>query len=111
MYFKINFPIGYQVDNHSNDNIDINVILKNNDVFAFTLFTLKNISFLMSRDSSNYFWAADMIIVKDLKLDTIKLAIKELLLDGYLENYFSKLGDVQSIFGNPPSYGELIIVE
>ncbi len=45
MRFKIIFPTGYQVADIFNDNIDINVVLENGDVFFGTLFTISNLDY------------------------------------------------------------------
>jgi len=81
-----------------NDNIDIHIILRNDDVYVATLFTLKNIDILMRRDEASYFWASDMIIVSDLSHLTIRKAIQAALDDGYFENICSKIGTVKTVF-------------
>jgi|WetSurMetagenome_2_1015567.scaffolds.fasta_scaffold300517_2 hypothetical protein len=112
MNFKLNFPSGYHLENILNNNLDINVILENDNVYFFTLFTLENIHYLMNKkdsESSNlYFWASDMLIVKDLKLETIQTTINDLVIKDYFDNFFIKIGNVNSVFGNPPVFGELI---
>jgi len=112
MEFKLNFPSGYHLSDTLNNNLDINVILGNDKVYFFTLFTLENINYLMNKKDSEfsnlYFWANDMLIVKDLKLETIKKTISDLIDKDYFDNIFVQIGDVTSIFGYPPIFGMLI---
>ena len=90
--FKILIPSGYQIYNSNNDNIDINLVLRDGSIYFATLFTIENIQSLLKSNSSSYFWATDMIIVKDLEKLTIKEAIKEIIRDDLLEVSFSKIG-------------------
>lgn len=111
MKFKLNFPTGYHFESVLNDNIDIYVILENGEVYYFTLFTLDNIQTIMNKDtglSSMYFWATDMLIVRNLNIETIKSSIKDLVDKGYFGNIFKSIGNIESIFGNPPIYSELV---
>jgi hypothetical protein len=67
MNYKIYFQSGYNPSDISNDNIDINIILENGKVLFCTLFTISNIEMLMNKGNENHFWAANMIIIKDIK--------------------------------------------
>jgi hypothetical protein len=49
MNFKIYFPASYLVKDIYNDNIDINVILEDGQVFFATFFTLQNIQWLIAK--------------------------------------------------------------
>lgn len=67
--FKIHFPVpynSYNVKDIYDDNFDINVITEDGRIFFAILFTSKNVERLMSATKTAYFWARDMIIVKDL---------------------------------------------
>ena len=100
------YPSGYSIDSVENDNIDIHVILENNEVYFATLFTLKNIEYLMSKNFDSCFWADDMIIVHNLGKKTIKESIKKIISDGYLNASFSKIGDIKSVYANKTSFDD-----
>lgn len=104
--FKIIFLSGYQVKNISDDNLDIHLALENGNVFFATIFTIDNIKSLMLKDNTDYFWASDMVIVKDLRKETIWLAMAEIIRDEYLEGSFSKIGTVKEIYSGK-NYDEL----
>ena len=62
---------GSEPPNPDNDNVDVEVIFKNNDRYAATFFTVKNIQYLLDTYkitgkccSGLYMWAADMVIVE-----------------------------------------------
>lgn len=107
MIFKILCPGGYSVKDIDNDNIDVHVALKNGDVYFATLFTLSNIHKLMLKENSGYFWAADMIIVEKLDIESIKRAIRQMVNDGYLEMAFDKIGNIQEIYPGSTSFEQL----
>src|SRR5688572_23757080 len=107
MNFKILSPPGYQVKNILNENIDINVVFENGDVFFATLFTVQNIQTLMVRDKTPYFWATDMIIVEDLDKDTIKKAVGCAIADGYLDSAFTKIGTIEKVYPHGSTYEKL----
>ena len=96
--YKIKFPSGYQgVDLH-NDNVDVNLIFPDGKVYFATLFTLENISSLMNKENSSFFWASDMVILKDLKQETIYKALDELIEKDYLSLILSELGTIEKIY-------------
>lgn len=91
--FKIIFPGGYGEADELMDNIDINIILKNGDVYFATAFTLQNIGSLMSRDDGSVFWATDMFIVKNITKTTLRDAVAELIAQGnYISDAFTWIG-------------------
>jgi len=100
MQYKIMFPAPYQVLDIYNDNLDINIVLENGEVYFGTLFTLKNIQYLMESDSDIYFWSTDMLIMKDLSYESISIVVKKLLDDGILKQVFSKIGTIESVFSH-----------
>ena len=77
MNFKVFFPTGYQIKNETNDNLDLNVILENGEIFFCTVFTIENIHMLINADTLSFFWADSMVIVKDLSKECIRKFIKE----------------------------------
>ncbi|REC49725.1 hypothetical protein [Chryseobacterium pennipullorum] len=83
--FKIVFPSGYSVNDYYNDNIDLNIILPSGSVFFSTFFTIINVKNLIDKDDAVYFWSTDMLIVKDLKKETIKNVVFNMIKDEYLE--------------------------
>lgn len=107
MKFKIIYPTGYTIDNTQNDNLDVNVVLENNDVYFGTLFTISNIIHLMNKESINYFCADSMLIVRDLKEKTITTVIESLIENSELYKFFSKIGSLQEIFETNKNYHEL----
>lgn len=102
--YKIVFPSGYQVSNLLDDNLDVNIVFQDGRVFFATLFTLDNIQRLMKKESAVYFWATDMIIVKDLSEGTIDEAIKKMIKDAYLEQALSEIGTIESVLGKGQTF-------
>ena len=94
------FPVPYQVRDIYNDNVDINIVLENGEVYFGTLFTMQNIKDLMESDSEIYFWSTDMLILRDLSQESISNVIKKLLSEGILNLVFSKIGTVESVFSH-----------
>lgn len=105
--FKIIIPAGYTVQNTENDNIDVNIVLSNGQVYYGTLFTILNIQSLMKQQNDLYFWAEDMIIVRDLKKETIKNAVFKIIDDELLEVSFSKIGTINSVFSKEISFEKI----
>jgi hypothetical protein len=104
MEFKIIFPSGYSVLNIDNDNIDVNVVLPNGEVYFGTLFTIANIQCLMDKEGEHYFWATDMIVVKDLSEEMIYKAIKELINSDYLFQALTKIGSIETVNQGSKTY-------
>jgi hypothetical protein len=107
MKFKIIFPAGYRVKNVLNDNIDINIITQDGNVFFGTLFTQSNINYLMAKEEECYFWATDMVIAKDLRKATIIEAIRKIINEGYLDQAFSKIGTIEKVYPNHCSFDDI----
>lgn len=106
-YFKVIFPSGYKINDYFNDNIDLNIVLSTGQVFFSTFFTISNINDLIEKDNAIYFWSTDMIIVKDLKKETIKNVISEMINNDYLESSCSYIGKINEIFSNIYNYSDL----
>ncbi|MFW0739388.1 hypothetical protein [Flavobacterium sp. T12S277] len=107
MKFKITVPAGYQVKNYENDNLDINVVLENKEIFFATLFTTNNIKMLLERDESTFFWAHTMVILKDLKKETIKKFVQEAIDSESLEAIFYKIGNLGQTKGYPSKFEKI----
>ncbi len=100
MKFKVRFPVPYQVIDVDNDNLDVNIILENDEVYFGTLFTLTNIDKLMEKNREIYFWSTDMLIVKELSNQGIHAALQAVLNEGYFNSVFSKIGLVKDIYSH-----------
>lgn len=108
MKFKIIIPAGYQVKDYYNDNLDINVILENKEIFFATIFTLDNIKMLLEQNSNSFFWADNMVVIKDLKKETIKNFVKESIDSGNHYSIFYKIGKLGEIEGYPFVFEQVI---
>jgi len=100
MKFKVRFPVPYQVIDVDNDNLDVNIILENDEVYFGTLFTLTNIDKLMEKNREIYFWSTDKLIVKELSNQGIHAALQAVLNEGYFNSVFSKIGLVKDIYSH-----------
>jgi hypothetical protein len=105
--FKIIFPTGYKILDINSDNIDINVVLPNGEVYFGTLFTNTNIKYLMNQERQHYFWATDMIIIEDLSKETIYKAIEELIESNYLSQALTKIGIIETVYQGCITYESL----
>lgn len=83
------------VDNVLDDNVDVVVRLPQGEVRATTLFTLKNIEAILSSYRSSgeclagrFFWSKDMVIVEDLRMETIREVVQELVRSGEYRHAF-----------------------
>jgi len=100
MQFKVLFPAPYQVTDIYDDNLDVNIVLEGGDVYFGTLFTLKNINKLIGINSDVYFWSTDMLILKELSHQGIYAAVEAVLNDGYLDEIFSKIGTIETVYSH-----------
>lgn len=107
--FKVVFPSGYVLKSYDNDNIDLNIYTEDGIVYAATAFTLENIKFLLNKDRNEYgyFWASDMFIVENLRLETLLNAVKEIFEKGYENLIFSSIGTVNNVY-EKSSYDDVI---
>lgn len=96
--FKIYFPAGCQTDDVLDDNIDVNIVLRDRRVFFATFFTIENVRTLTLTRKRSYFRAEDMVIIKDLKMDTIRKAVTEIVAEGYLEIVCSEINKWKGSF-------------
>jgi hypothetical protein len=86
-----------EVDDVNDDNIDVFVHLPNGEEWVATFFTLENIAKLLrggestgERLSGKYFWATDMVILKDLKFETIEATAREMVRNGWYLTAFTR---------------------
>lgn len=85
MKFKLGFPTGHYISNIDNGNLDMQLYLENVDVIFFTLFTVQNIAEMICRKNEQYFTCPGALIVRDLSLETITVAIQNMI-DNECEN-------------------------
>jgi len=104
--YRIIFPAGYLNTNIFNDNIDVNVIFRTGEVYFGTLVTVENMKSFLDRGDL-YFWMTDMFVVKDLRKETIKLAIQQAIAEEDFKCIFDKIGTLDEIIGDK-SYDELV---
>lgn len=83
------------IDDIYNDNIDVEVSFANGERYIATFFTVVNIQRIMEgyRHTGEclygtYFWCSDLIIVKDLEMETIENTIRDLIRREMLETIF-----------------------
>lgn len=88
------FPGGY---NTTPGNLDLNIITGDKVYFA-TCFTLENIKELMLKDHEHHFWSADMLIVRDLSIETIRKAISEIVEAGNLNTICAYIRSFQTVY-------------
>lgn len=105
MEFRVIAFSSFSDVNVLNDNIDINVIFPNGDVFFATLITIQNIQQLMDGDS--FFWIDAMLIVSSLDKENIKRSIIEIIENNYFEKIFSKIGNLKTLDGYANNYEDL----
>jgi hypothetical protein len=74
------------------DNVDVEILVDSRDRYSATFFTMRNIVSLFEKnritgecESGAYMWAANMIIVNDLDLETIRISIFGLLSSGEID--------------------------
>ena len=87
--FKV---IGLQEWDKYDDNLDVIIRTKDHRVYSATLFTIQNLASLMAKNEETgecaqgaYMWASDMVIVRDLDLETIRRTIEDLIVTGEIE--------------------------
>jgi len=95
--YKISIIAGEKLTIYD-DNVDVEVIFENGEIYSVTLFTLKNIARLLKEyevsgecASGFYFWASDMVLVNDLKNETIKTVLDDLVETGEFKHACTKL--------------------
>jgi hypothetical protein len=107
MNFKILLIAPYNTTNIINDNIDINVVLPSGDVYFATLFTIANIQSLLKSSTDGYFNAADMIIVEELTIPTIRFVVNNIIQNKCLDLVMSKIGVIKEVLPDILTYEEI----
>ena len=85
--------------NPPDDNVDVEVLLEDGSRWGATFFTVANIRSLMDKvaatgeASGDWFWAANMIMIRELTLDSIRAAVEDIYATGYLASTFGILAD------------------
>ncbi len=76
----------HEIEDTENDNIDVHVKLDSGEHYIGSLFTIANLQKLMQKNidtgeynSGQYLWASDMVIMRDLKEETILETIQYLI--------------------------------
>lgn len=106
--FKVVFPSGYNIIDEINDNIDINVVLKDGQVYFATVFTIKNIEFLMEKNKLKFFWADSMIISDIIDKNNLKNTISNIIEDGLFNSILTRIGSINDIYGNSVDYESIV---
>lgn len=84
-----------EIEDVLDDNADVQVELADGKRYVATFFTIANIQRIMKKDEGpgeclhgTYFWCSDMLIVKDLRPETIEASIQDLLKQEEFEHVF-----------------------
>ncbi|MBE8726486.1 hypothetical protein [Flavobacterium hungaricum] len=85
--FFVSFPGGYRIKDITNGNTDVYIVLKSDfsKVYIATVFTLENIKTILRNNNQKWFWAQDLLVVKDLSRETIYQSIDEIMRDESLD--------------------------
>ena len=106
--FKIVFPTRFINIDKFNDNIDVNIITENGDVYFATIFTVENIRYLMNKNDQRYFWADSMVVVDELDINSIYQIISEIVDDKLLNVSFDFIGKSFDVFGRSISFDSIV---
>lgn len=107
MKFKLYFPSGFKNLDVFNGNVDVNIITEDYSVYFVVFYTIEHIKSIMERESKVWYWDEDMVVINNLEMETIKVAIADLISDGYLKEAASKLGDVNSVYSGTEYFSAL----
>lgn len=90
--------LGAQLWDLQRDNVDVEVVFDDGRRFSATFFTLTNLQLLFEKNKASgecesglYLWASNMIIVRDLSLESIERTVKGLLSSSEFETAFAAL--------------------
>lgn len=94
--FTINV-VGVKEWDRFDDNLDIEVAFSDGRKFTATVFTLKNLATLFSKNKETgecanglYFWASEMLIVEELDETILTSLVESLICEGEFESAFSE---------------------
>ncbi|QDX93179.1 hypothetical protein EEL32_12235 [Brevibacillus laterosporus] len=83
------------------ENTDVIVTFPNRTRYVASFFTYKNIESIRQQNREHgenmnglYFWSSDMVIVDNIKAETIKSIIEQLITEDKFESLFTKIEDV-----------------
>lgn len=89
---KIEFQVIGESWDPEDDNIDVEIYVNSSVRYSATFFTVQNVATLMERyrhtgecAAGAYFCAVDMILVRDLKIETLEKAIHDLVETGEIQ--------------------------
>jgi hypothetical protein len=90
--------VGAQVWDSSHDNVDVEVCLADGKTYGATFFTLTNLEELFEKNrktgecaSGLYLWASNMILVRELSMESIERTVKDLMANDEFESAFAYL--------------------
>ncbi|MBS1538627.1 MAG: hypothetical protein JST20_12860 [Bacteroidetes bacterium] len=95
-HITLRFPTGYQVNDIYNDNIDVHFITEFGEAYFAVVYTLENIAYLMKKDNTTCFWGEDMVIVSDLREETILSAAIEIYSSGFIKSICTYAGNINN---------------
>lgn len=107
MKYKVLVFASHDDINPSDDNIDINVVLSNGDVYFATLFTADNIVQLLKNAEGGYVYAVHMIIVKDLTVASIKEVVTNIIQEKRINSAMSKIGTIAQVGPDANSFDDV----
>jgi len=107
MIFKVFSVLSYDAHDVFNDNIDLRVITEDEIVFAGTFVTRANVDALMVGNKRSFLWIDDMVIVEDLRIETIRDIVITMVNDKFLSSAFSKIGSIKEVYGDDKSFDTL----
>lgn len=83
---KFQIEIIGEIDDPSDENLDVFIHFENGEEYVLSFFTLKNISRLMSKNklmgeqlNGAYFWSSDMVIITEISEDSIMRTVEDLI--------------------------------
>jgi hypothetical protein len=81
--------------NSADDNVDVEIRLKDGRLLTATFFTIQNIKSLFEKNKQSgecgaglYFYCTDMILLEELTVENIVKTIEDLIKEGTLESTF-----------------------
>jgi hypothetical protein len=96
--FKIYYPVPLIDDFVIDENVDFHIILESGEVFFGFAATPENLRSLLEKKEKTYFWDCDLIILPDLKVETIRRAVGETIQSEQHVRMFTNIGDISTIF-------------